>query len=337
MKAKPTTIQGMVLTAWVLSAGCSSSNFAGSSPAKSLVPVAGAPQPGEGLPTGLPAAGGDQSIDSKSGSGGGGPGGGGPVGGGPVGGAPVGGAPVGSSNPSLGNGPGTGGKITDSGDCTSSTSLNYNIVFAFDNTGSQIDTDPTNVRGTGGQAFVDQFLAYVQANPKAKVNMNVLSFNTVSIRSADGWLALSPDHAALIKADITTATANPNGNTSYTPVLSDAAALLSDINRQTAGTKARNYLIFLTDGLPNKDRDEAIRKAAASVVSQQAAIIAIASGPDVPADGEAVVRALALPTIGTTYPDLVGQYYRAATPDDLKSVWSSLSTKIGSACNGSGT
>lgn len=323
MKAKPMTIQGMLLTAWVLSAGCSSSNFAGNSAAKSSGPIAGAPGTGDGLPTGLPAGGDDHSNDSNNGAGGpGGPGGGGP----------------GGSNNGLGNGSGSAGKITNIGDCSSSTSsLNYNIVFAFDNTGSQKDTDPTNVRGTGGQAFVDQFLAYVQANPKAKVNMNVLSFNTVSIRSVDGWLALSPDHAAQIKADIATATTNPNGNTSYSPALNDAAALLSDINLQTAGTKARNYLIFLTDGLPNADRADTIQKAAASVVSQGAAIIAIASGPDVPSKGESAVRALALPTIGTTYPDLVGQYYRAATPDDLKSVWSSLSTKIGSACNGSGT
>ena len=322
MKAKPMTIQGMLLTAWVLSAGCSSSNFAGNSAAKSSVPVAGAPGTGDGLPTGLPAGGGDHSNDSNNGAGGGTGGTSGPGSG---------------LNPGLGNGSGSAGKITNTGDCSSSnSSLNYNIVFAFDNTGSQKDTDPTNVRGTGGQAFVDQFLAYVQANPKAKVNMNVLSFNTVSIRSVDGWLALSPDHAALIKADIATATTDPNGNTSYSPVLNDAASLLSDINLQTAGTKARNYLIFLTDGLPNTDRADAIQRAAASVVSQDAAIIAIASGPDVPRNGEAVVRALALPTIGAVYPDLVGQYYRAATPDDLKSVWSSLSTKI-TVCNSSGT
>ena len=129
MKAKPTTIQGMLLTAWVLSAGCSSSNFAGNSPAKSSASVAGAPGTGDGLPTGLPAGGEDHSNDSNNGAGSGGPGGGGP------------------SNNGLGNGSGSAGTITNSGDCSSSnSSLSYNIVFAFDNTGSQKDTDPTNVR-----------------------------------------------------------------------------------------------------------------------------------------------------------------------------------------------
>jgi len=296
--ARRLTIQALIAGSWALSTGCGSSSFSGSSGTKPPVkPVVAAAPSADAVPE-APAPASD-----------------------------VGAAAPAPAPPS----------VVDLNDCAGkAAALNYNIVLAFDNTGSQAFTDPLNIRGFGGQAFVDQFSAYKTANPKAIVNMNVLSFNTVSTRGANGWQTLSPEHAALIKADIGTATANPIGGTAYSPALNDAAALFTDINTKTAGTDSRNYLIFLTDGLPNADNQTAITQAVNNVVATEAAIIAIASG-DVNIAGEIAVRGLAQPVSGGKHPDLVGRYYRAALADDLKSVWGALTAKISSGCNASGT
>jgi len=295
------TIQALIAGTWVINSGCGSSSFSGSSASKATPPVKPQEAQAESADAAPSAPGNDVGAAAAP--------------------APLPEVP----------------SVVDLGDCAGKTpALNYNIIMAFDNTGSQAFTDPLNIRGAGGQAFVDQFSTYIAANSKAVVNMNVLSFNAVSNRSAHGWQTLTADHAALIKADIATATANPIGSTAYSPALNDAAALFTEINSKTAGTEARNYLIFLTDGLPNADNPIAINQAVKNVVATDAAIIAVASG-DVNFAGEVVVRALGQPATGAKHPDLVGQYYRAASADDLKTVWGSLTAKISSACNAAGT
>lgn len=294
--ARRLTIQALIAGSWALSTGCGSSSFSGSSGTKPPVKPVAAPAPSADAVPEAPAA-------------------------------DVGAAAPAPAPPS----------VVDLNDCAGkAAALNYNIVLAFDNTGSQALTDPLNLREFGGRAFVDQFLTYKTVNTKAIVNMNVLSFNTVSTRSANGWLTLSPEHVDLIKGDISTATAKPFGSTAYSPALNDAAALFAEINTKTAGTDARNYLIFLTDGLPNADNQTAITQAVSNVVATEAAIIAIASG-DVNIAGEIAVRGLAQPVSGGKHPDLVGRYYRAALAEDLKSVWGSLTAQISSGCNASGT
>ena len=220
------------------------------------------------------------------------------------------------------------------GTCTEASALDYNIMFIFDKTGSQLTTDPTLVRRTGALQFLTQLSTYAAANPKVSVYSSVLAFNTESIRASSGWLLVNSTNAPTISQQITTATSNPVGATSYSPVLRDASSFFDQVNSQPNAAKSRNYIVFLTDGLPNADSQAAIDAAVNTLVTKQnVAIIAVAAGPDVTAEGESAVKSLALPTQSSKFPDHVGQYYRAATDVDFSAVWSKLFTKISGCAN----
>ena len=216
------------------------------------------------------------------------------------------------------------------GTCTEETALDYNIMFIFDKTGSQLTTDPTLVRRSGALQFLTQLSTYAASNPKVAVYSSVLAFNTQSIRASSGWLLVNSTNAPTIAQQITVATSNPEGATSYSPVLRDASSFFDQVNSQPNAAKARNYIVFLTDGEPNADTQPAIDAAVNTLVTRQnVAIIAVAAGPEVSAAGESVVRNLALPTQSSKFPDHVGQFYRAANDVDFTAVWSKLFTKIG--------
>ncbi len=216
------------------------------------------------------------------------------------------------------------------GTCTEATALDYNIMFIFDKTGSQLTTDPTLVRRTGALQFLAQLTTYVAGNPKASVYSSVLAFNTESIRASSGWLLVNSTNAPTITQQIMLATSSPEGATAYSPVLRDASSFFDQVNSLPNAAKARNYIVFLTDGLPNVDTQASIDAAVDTLVNKQnVAIIAVGAGPDVTADGESAVKSLALPTQPSKFPDHVGQYFRAATDVDFSTVWSKLFTKIG--------
>jgi hypothetical protein len=236
-------------------------------------------------------------------------------------------------------------------DCLSKKADHYNILLIFDNSGSQKNTDPNAVRRDGALLFVDQFAKYVKRQPKAVVRFGVLAFNTASIRVGQGWLKAQDDQIQQIKDEITKATSNPDGGTAYSPVLKDAAtyyAALSDGNR-----KIKNYVVFLTDGLPNAadagkpllggglggllggggavETMADIPPAIDTLVSQyDVAMVAIATGEDIPPEGESITQSLAKPAVGTKDPKHVGVYHRARTTDELKQVWDGLFKSIGS-------
>jgi len=215
------------------------------------------------------------------------------------------------------------------GTCTEETALDYNIMFIFDKTGSQVTTDPTLVRRSGALQFLTQLSSYAAANPKVSVYSSVLAFNTESVRASSGWLLVNSTNTPTISQEITIATSNPAGATSYSPVLRDASSFFDQVNSQPNAAKARNYIVFLTDGEPNADNPAAIEAAVNTLVTKQnVAIIAVAAGPQVSAAGESVVKNLALPTQSSKFADHVGQYYRAANDVDFTAVWSKLFTKI---------
>lgn len=233
-------------------------------------------------------------------------------------------------------------------DCLKAKADDYNILMIFDNSGSQEATDPENIRREGAISFVDQFAEYARRNPNAVVRFGVLSFNEDSVRIGDSWLKVQNNQILPIKQQIIQATTNPAGGTAYSPVLRDATTFfgaLSDEDR-----KVKNYVVFLTDGLPNAagidslvgitnaaGPDDAVEKmadipiAVDNLVKQyNVAVIAIAAGPGIPAAGEHITRSLAQPKQGINAPDHIGMYFRATTPHDLKDVWESLMTSIGS-------
>ena len=246
-----------------------------------------------------------------------------------------------------GNGAGSGGDGTDgsgkagsqaqTGDnngtvaCKPDTNPNsYNIMFIFDKTGSQLVTDPTNVRRSGALSFLSQFNNYVGKFPAAQVYMGVLAFNTQSIHSTNGWMLLNSINSSVIQQEIVTATSNPNGLTSFSPVLQDAANYFKQVNALQNAQSGRNYVVFLTDGDPNTDTPKAIKDAVNNLVTNYGvAVIAVATGPQVTAAGEKVVQSLALPTTPTNFPDHVGRYYRAPDASSLDKTWNNLFGSLG--------
>ena len=208
--------------------------------------------------------------------------------------------------------------------------INYNIQFIFDKTLSQLTTDPNTIRRSGALQFLAQLEGYVALQPQAKIYISVLSFNTSSIRLPHGWLLLNKTNVELIKQDIMTATSNPFGFTSYSPVLADSLTFFNQVNQQQGSANARNYAVFLTDGLPNIDTSSAISGAVNRLVNEQkVAMIAVAAGPQVPASGESQVSSMAQPQKPTLFPDHFGRYYRAANDNALANVWKGLFSNIG--------
>lgn len=208
--------------------------------------------------------------------------------------------------------------------------INYNIQFIFDKTLSQLATDPNTVRRSGALQFLAQLESYLALQPQARIYISVLSFNTSSIRLPHGWLLLNKTNVELIKQDIITATSNPFGFTSYSPVLADSLTFFNQVNQQPDSDNARNYAVFLTDGLPNIDTSSAISGAVDRLVNEQkVAMIAVAAGPQVPASGESQVSSMAQPQKPTLFPDHFGRYYRAANDNALANVWKGLFSNIG--------
>ncbi len=144
-----------------------------------------------------------------------------------------------------------GGGLIQTEECLKKKADNYNIALIFDNSGSQRHTDPQAVRRDGALSFVDQFSQYVSRNKKARVYMVVLSFDTKSVRGAKGWVKLNGANADEVKSEITNATSNPDGGTAYSPVLRDTATFYDQITKAVSQERTKNYVVFLTDGLPN--------------------------------------------------------------------------------------
>lgn len=244
-------------------------------------------------------------------------------------------------------GPGTE-DIDQIENCLVKKADNYNISLIFDNSGSQNRNDPNNVRGAGATDFVDQFSRFVSRNKKSRVYFSVLSFNTKSIRGAQAWVKLTGDNSDAIRSEINRATTNPNGGTAYSPVLKDAATYFKELKKSVSSVKARNYVVFLTDGLPNaadsinsiffpqgvpgghvETMDDIKNSINDLVQNHDVAIIAIASGDGIPANGESITQSLAQPTVGVKDKSHKGIYKRARTTDDLKDTWKSLLGVIG--------
>lgn len=248
-----------------------------------------------------------------------------------------------SGQGNIGSGGDNANRTTDQiQQCLAKKAGQYNIILIFDNSGSQRITDPTFVRRDGALNFIDQMAAFTAKYPHVKVYIDVLSFNTRSIRAAQGWTLIGNGSTDAIKNMIRTATANPEGGTAYSPVLKDAAAYFKQIGALPNAAQQRNFVVFLTDGLPNIldpvqrifamgiETAADIPKAVNDLVQTYgAAIIAGATGNDIPAQGEQTVASMALPKTGIKFPDHTGLYFRARTPDELKAGWVNIFSKIG--------
>ena len=104
----------------------------------------------------------------------------------------------------------------------------------------------------------------------------------------------------------------------------------------------RNFVIFLSDGEPNMSttlqpvqitaNPQALKTAILANVNKivsdfDAAMITIASGTQISPAGIEVINSMALPTVGTPYPEHTGKYIRV----DSEAAFETLSKTLGTA------
>lgn len=209
--------------------------------------------------------------------------------------------------------------------CLLKKANNYNFVLVFDNSGSQLKTDPAYVRRDASKQFIDKFNQLVARKPDTVVHVATVTFATTATEGY--WNRLDGKSTAAVTAAIDAATTAPTGNTNYSPAFSKAAGLLGTLGAAATDPHAKNYVVFMTDGEPTDRGKYSVSAIESSIVKAYgSAIIAIAAGTSISPAGEQVVKELALPLSG----DPVGKYYRAATPGDLKDAWNSLFRDLGS-------
>jgi uncharacterized protein YegL len=234
------------------------------------------------------------------------------------------------SSPNLGDNSlgGQGGLSSDQG-CISNSGTRYNIVFVFDQSGSQNKTDPERIRGAAAASFVQRMTD--PRSVRGEVYVNMLGFNNSATPGPGGWTKLEPNTVAVIQNNIMQTTPPPPllGGTHYGPALSAAGQMLSQFSGQTSG---RNLVVFLTDGKPS-DEDEYPAALQQLVTVHRATMITVASGSGVESDGEQVVQSMAMPT-STQGNQMAGIYQRARQASDLGSAFDRIFQAI-TECPGS--
>jgi uncharacterized protein YegL len=213
--------------------------------------------------------------------------------------------------------------------CTPTTAQNFNIILIFDNSGSQLTTDPLAIRRTAGLNFVTLFKEYKKSHPTADINMSVISFNTAPTRAASGWVAVAhavPPIASLAN-DIVVATSNSNGNTVYSNTLTLAAAMFSELGPARISNH-RNYVIFLTDGSPQESTPGILAAVQNLVSGYQAAFVTVLAGTKHSSTAESLVSSMALPTTDPSGRKHVGIYKRATKAEDLQGVFTDVFSTI---------
>jgi hypothetical protein len=232
-----------------------------------------------------------------------------------------------------GNGGGGAGSIDEAKRCLADKADSYNIVMVFDNSGSQMKTDPGAVRQTAAHNFIEKFNDFTEDYGDVNVHMAAVSFESVA--TSGKWRSLKKG-ADGIMDDVTDATSNPRGGTSYSPALNAATELFG---LKDDADRIKNIMIFMTDGEPNalhakmfglpkgfpglnesmEDIDDARKEL---IDAYDTSIIAIASGTGIRPEGIEVVEIMATDD----------QFYRATDGDELNKVWDDLFLKLGD-CN----
>ncbi len=257
------------------------------------------------------------------------------------------------------NGGTNDGGITNGEDDCKETNQ-WNIVLVFDNSGSQLDTDPgpLPLRQLGAQKFVQTFSDYLLKAPQKKVHLSVVKFaSDAEILTRDGllnlnkgWYELTTENRPKIDQAVIDASTNPDGGTRYSPAFLNAVDLMNKKGTSVNEKTHRNFVVFLTDGAPNltgfmpsgypaPTETELQIQAPVNILvnTYGAAIIVMATGTRLGDDhlfggeggisdtkAEQIAQGLALPAVGITWPTHAGKYRRASTPDEAQASWDLL-------------
>ncbi len=229
-----------------------------------------------------------------------------------------------------------GGGLPGSGlnaECLSKKASEYNIAIVIDASGSQLQTDPNFLREKASLNFAIEMARFARIHPTISIELGIVGFSDTSIVGTNGPQDVGKNGTDKLSADITQVARNPKGNTNFEAGLRVGETALGLMGAKKGVTTQRNFLVFLTDGDPNRSDTvttsqandnpllitQAINTKVQGIVNNyDAAMITVASGAQIQQKGIDVVQGMALPKVGTISPEHVGKYIRADTDKALE-------------------
>lgn len=225
--------------------------------------------------------------------------------------------------------------------CFAKKAREYNIVIAIDASLSQRLNDPRNLRGQAVVKLASNLSSFARQNGNQTVKMAIIGFARDAQEGPNGITNLTTDSSAKITQDLITISSMAGVGTNY-----DAALIQSKLlfDRMGAGQKSqnqRNFLVFISDGEPNRGADgpslntsallSSINRQVTSLIDTfDVALITVATGSDIGENGLNIIKSMAKPTEQRVHPDHKGHYLRVEDDAGL----SALDNRIGQAISG---
>jgi len=227
-------------------------------------------------------------------------------------------------------------------ECLAKKAGEYNIVILVDTSNSQRTTDPNLLRVKAGTAFIKDLAQYAKLQPGMSIEVGIAGFAGVSTLGAHGALDVGKVGSEDLSADLAALNVTLGPGTNFEAGLNNAVALFTRMGAKKGTVSQRNFVIFLSDGEPNMSttlqpvqitaNPQALKTAILANVNKivsdfDAAMITIASGTQISPAGIEVINSMALPTVGTPYPEHTGKYIRV----DSEAAFETLSKTLGTA------
>ena len=222
--------------------------------------------------------------------------------------------------------------------CLGTNAKLYNLVLSIDTSGSQAQTDPTNLRISGAKAFLQNLATFADANPNVTINVSDLAFSTNTAVGAHSWQQISSKTLATVDADIDAITATLQQGTYYLGALTAADQLFTTI-KATPDASQRNFVLFMTDGEPNgfETTQQIISSVQSLTTKYGVAMINLGTGTEVTQAGDQILMSMALPTTGTVAADHVGKFIAVSTQDQMATIGSILTAAVSGCASGTAT
>lgn len=239
-------------------------------------------------------------------------------------------------------GPGSGGDPISgiNSSCLAKKGSDYNIVVVIDTSLSLRSTDPNNLRSAAVNKFTQNLEGFAKAGKGRSVKVAIVGFARNAKLGNNSPVNLGQDGAAKVIQDVVTLTRTSGIGTNYEAGLNEARQALVDMDAKKGKANQRNFLIFLSDGEPNRGNDGArpanqligpINSQVESLAKDlDVAVISIASGSDIKQQGIDIIKNMAENSTKTSFSDHKGQFIRVDSDDDLEG----LSKELGKAVSG---
>jgi len=229
--------------------------------------------------------------------------------------------------------------------CLSRKAREYNIAIAIDSSISQKQSDPQNLRGAAATSFAQAMAGVANAQAKISIELAIIGFSGGARTGRNSPVDLGQSGHDGVARDVSDLVDQLGAGTNFEAGLLESEKALIRMGAEKGKRNQRNFIIFLTDGEPNRSEKgsifdavlnpsamiDAINQKVSSLVSElDVAMISIASGTDLNEEGIRLISNMAQPSQNSVYPDHKGTYIRADSEDDLEG----LSQQLGQAISG---